>query len=73
MDTKAFARDIAQSSQDIRDVLQVLNVVMARPCVNKSAAGNMNRGTIIAYAEIQRIRKLLTGVLGVIEPRPEAR
>lgn len=55
------------ASEDIRDVLQVLQLVSARPCiVNKASA--KSRGTAIAYAELTRITKRLTEALAKLEP-----
>lgn len=53
-------------SEDIRDVLTLLNLVAERPCMfNKTNA--QARGTGIAFAELNRAKKRLTEALEKVE------
>lgn len=54
------------ASEDIRDVLTVLRLVSARPCIVNKATPKA-RGTAIGYAELTSITKRLTAALGKIE------
>lgn len=56
-------------AEDIRDVLQVLMLVKARPALKLSGE---NRGTAIGYAELQRMVKRLNDALAKIEAKSDA-
>lgn len=55
-------------NEDIRNALQILADVAARPAFKKSGT----RATLIAYGEIVNIRKLLGHALEQLEDQPDA-
>jgi len=57
------------AQEDIKDVLQIILAVLARPCINKGhAKSTINRATHVAYAELQSMKKRLEHALAVIDP-----